>query len=83
LGWLNPLALDDMLAKVLAIALLMISWWLLELLPPAVLTLLPLILFPLCGISKIEETSRAYSNPVIFLFMGGFFGTGYRKMGFT
>jgi sodium-dependent dicarboxylate transporter 2/3/5 len=30
------------------------------------------VLFPLLGIGTIEATAASYSNPVIFLFMGGF-----------
>ena len=37
-----------------------------------VVALLPLILFPLLNISKLEETAAPYANPIIFLFMGGF-----------
>jgi len=37
-----------------------------------VVALLPLILFPLLKISKLDETAAPYANPVIFLFMGGF-----------
>lgn len=59
-------------AKVLAIAGLMITWWVTEALPMPVVALLPLILFPLLKISKLEETAAPYANPIIFLFMGGF-----------
>ncbi len=59
-------------AKVLAIAGLMITWWITEALPMPVVALLPLILFPLLNISKLDETAAPYANPIIFLFMGGF-----------
>ncbi len=61
-----------MAAKVLAIAGLMITWWVTEALPMPVVALLPLILFPLLKISKLDETAAPYANPIIFLFMGGF-----------
>jgi len=57
---------------VLAIAGLMILWWLTEALPIPVVALIPLILFPVCGIMKLDEAARSYSNPVVFLFLGGF-----------
>ena len=59
-------------AKVLAIAGLMITWWVTEALPMPVVALLPLIFFPLLKISKLDETAAPYANPVIFLFLGGF-----------
>jgi sodium-dependent dicarboxylate transporter 2/3/5 len=46
---------------------------------PAV-AIIPLVLFPLLGISKISETAAPYANEVIFLFMGGFMiGLGIEK----
>lgn len=59
-------------AKVLAIAALMITWWVTEALPMPVVALLPLILFPLFKISTLKATGAFYGNEVIFLFMGGF-----------
>lgn len=68
----NPLSLDAKGARVLAVAALMISWWILEALPMPVVALLPVILFPVMNIAKLEETTAPYANSVIFLFMGGF-----------
>jgi len=56
----------------LAVAGLMITWWVNEALPMPVVALLPLILFPLLGINTIKATAASYGNEVIFLFMGGF-----------
>ena len=72
LFFVNPFAVGEGANKVLAIAALMITWWVTEALPMPVVALLPLILFPLLKISKLEETATSYANPVIFLFMGGF-----------
>ena len=68
----NPFALKADAAKAVAVAILMISWWITEALPMPAVALLPLILHPLLQLSTIEEASKSYSNPVIFLFMGGF-----------
>lgn len=73
LYWINPLSLDPKGARVLALAALMIFWWVSEALPLPVVALTPLILFPLLGIQSIKTTAVGYSNPVVFLFMGGFF----------
>jgi sodium-dependent dicarboxylate transporter 2/3/5 len=72
LYFINPFAVDEEANKVLAIAGLMITWWVTEALPMPVVALLPLILFPLLKIAKLEETAAPYANPIIFLFMGGF-----------
>lgn len=68
----NPFGLDAVANKAVAIAVLMITWWISEALPMPAVALVPLILLPLLNVSSMEETAKAYSNPVIFLFMGGF-----------
>lgn len=72
LYFLNPFQVSPVAAKVLAVGALMITWWVTEALPMPVVALLPLILFPLLKISKLDETAAPYANPVIFLFLGGF-----------
>jgi solute carrier family 13 (sodium-dependent dicarboxylate transporter), member 2/3/5 len=71
--WFNPLGVETKANTVLAIAVLMIGWWVFDAMPLPVVALLPLVLFPLAGIQNIKETSKAYSDSVIYLFMGGFF----------
>lgn len=63
---------SDIQASVLAVAGLMILWWITEALPMPVVALVPLVFFPLSGVMKFEEATRPYSNPVVFLFLGGF-----------
>lgn len=76
----NPLGLDGSALRVLAVAALMISWWITEAIPMPAVAIIPLVLFPLMGISKISETAAPYANEVIFLFMGGFMiGLGIEK----
>jgi len=72
LYFVNPLGVEHTANKVLAVAGLMITWWVSEALPMPVVALLPLVLFPLLNISKLEAAASGYANPVIFLFMGGF-----------
>ncbi len=69
---LNPFNLGEDATKAVAVAILMITWWITEALPMPAVALLPLVLQPLLGLGTIEEVSKSYSNPVIFLFMGGF-----------
>lgn len=56
----------------LAVALLMATWWITEVVPLAVTSLLPVALFPLLGIMDGGKTASTYFNHVIFLFIGGF-----------
>lgn len=59
--------------KVLAVAAWVISWWVTDAVPFSVTALLPLILFPSLGVLPIAKAAAPYANPIIFLFMGGFF----------
>lgn len=54
------------------LALWMAIWWLSEAVPLAATALLPLALAPLLGLAPLETVARAYSHPLIFLFLGGF-----------
>ena len=56
----------------MAIALLMAGWWITEVIPLAITSLLPVVLFPLLGVMDGKSVSSAYFNHVIFLFIGGF-----------
>ncbi|MEZ2122943.1 MULTISPECIES: DASS family sodium-coupled anion symporter [unclassified Corynebacterium] len=55
-----------------AIATLMGIWWMTEAIPIPITALLPLVLFPAFNVAKIKDFSGAYTQDVIFLFMGGF-----------
>lgn len=57
---------------VLACTIWISLWWITEAVELVVTSLLPLIIFPLSGALTIGETSSAYGNPFIFLFLGGF-----------
>jgi sodium-dependent dicarboxylate transporter 2/3/5 len=69
----NPFSLAPKSVTVLSIAFAMISWWVLEAAPLAVVALVPIVVFPLLGIASIKEVTKSYSDSTIFLFMGGFF----------
>jgi sodium-dependent dicarboxylate transporter 2/3/5 len=59
--------------KTISVALWMITWWITESAPIPVTALIPLIFFPLLGVLPMKEAAAPYADPVIFLFMGGFF----------
>lgn len=71
--FVNPLSFTSEQVFVSAIALLMIAFWTLELLPLPVVALFPILIFPYHDVLSWDSISKAYSNPMIFLFMGGFF----------
>ncbi len=55
-----------------AVALLMATWWVTEVIPISATAMLPLVFFPVLGIGDIAVTATPYANPMIFLFLGGF-----------
>ena len=55
-----------------SVAGLMVVWWITEALPLAATALVPLVLFPLLGITSGNEVAAVYMNSTIFLFIGGF-----------
>lgn len=59
--------------KVLSVAAWVIAWWVTDAVPFSVTALLPLVLFPALGVMSASKAAAPYANPIIFLFMGGFF----------
>jgi sodium-dependent dicarboxylate transporter 2/3/5 len=59
-------------SQVIAVAAWMIIWWIFEAVPLAVTALLPVVLFPLTGISNVKEATAPYGDRFVFLFLGGF-----------
>lgn len=70
--YLNPLGLEPAAAKVMAVAVTMLAWWLSEALPMPLVALVPLVAFPLLHIMKMEQAATSYGSSVVFLFLGGF-----------
>ena len=58
--------------NMMAVAILMAIWWITEVVPLAITSLIPVALFPLLGIMSGKDVSATYFNHVIFLFIGGF-----------
>ena len=69
----NPEALSIEAQRAAAIFVWMGIWWATEAVPIAITALIPLVFFPLLGVSSIEETAAPYANKNVFLFLGGFF----------
>lgn len=83
----NPPGLNTEAWKVLAVAALMLIWWVTEAVPLAVSALVPLVVLPLLAVQpindkgypagieeamKMADVSSPYASPIVFLFMGGF-----------
>ena len=49
------------------------AFWISEILPFPVTALLPLVIFPAAGIASVQAAAAPFSNPVIYLFLGGIF----------
>ena len=59
-------------AALLGIIALMVALWTNEGLPLAVVSLMPIVLFPAFSILDTKATTLNYAHPIIFLFLGGF-----------
>jgi len=59
-------------AILIALIALLVILWTNEALPIGVVSLLPIILFPAFELIDVKTATANYSNPTIFLFMGGF-----------
>lgn len=67
---------------VFGLVLWMLLWWFTEAVPLAATALLPLVVFGISGTLDDTALAMSYSNPLIFLFMGGFFlARGIEKHG--
>lgn len=73
--WLAPApdGLSPSGQAVAGLAAWMAVWWLTTAVPLAVTALLPLVLLPLISPIRVDEVARPYADPIIFLFLGGFF----------
>ncbi len=69
---IEPGTLSEKSILVLGMGAWMVSWWATEAMPIPITALLPMVIFPLAGVSSVREASAPYGDPVIFLFMGGF-----------
>jgi solute carrier family 13 (sodium-dependent dicarboxylate transporter), member 2/3/5 len=59
-------------AAMAALVVWMAVWWISEATPIPVTSLLPVVLFPLLGITDLAKAAGFYGKDVIFLFLGGF-----------
>lgn len=67
----TPAGLPEAAQYTAGITLWMAIWWITEVVHTAVTALLPLVLFPLCGVMPLPEVSAEFGNQIIFLFLAG------------
>ena len=70
--WMHPAMMPPDAVKVMAVTVWVSIWWVTEAVPLPVTSLLPIVLFPLMNVMKIEDATTAYGHPLIFLYIGGF-----------
>ncbi len=69
----NPQGMPESAYAVFCVTIWMALWWITEAVPIAVTALLPIVLFPLLGVMDIGNTTAAYGDKFVFLYLGGFF----------
>lgn len=67
-----PEVMNPEARRVMAVALLMATWWISEAVPIPVTALLPIALFPSMGVMSAADVTAPYANHIIYLFLGGF-----------
>ncbi len=67
-----PIPIPFVQKAVFSQATLMAFYWATEALPIPVTSLFPLVLFPLFRVESAENVAKAYADPIIYLFLGGF-----------
>ncbi|MGR9115662.1 MAG: SLC13 family permease [Gammaproteobacteria bacterium] len=72
LGGIGQYGLSAQHATLLGIVAFLVTLWTNEGLPMGVVSLLPLLIFPSFELVGFNEVTVNYSNPIIFLFIGGF-----------
>lgn len=68
----TPEGMSDIAKIVLAMAALMIVWWITEAIPTYATALLPLGLLPVLGVAPIEDVAPEYMNPIVIMILGMF-----------
>lgn len=67
----TPVGMTPAAHRLVSVAVLMAGLWVTQAVPLAATSLLPLALFPLFGIQTAEDTSKAFVEDVLFLYIGG------------
>ena len=68
----GPVVATTSVRCVLGLTLWMAAWWMTEVVPLAVTSLLPLAVLPLAGVASARTVTPTYFDETIALFLGGF-----------
>jgi sodium-dependent dicarboxylate transporter 2/3/5 len=68
-----PAGMEGPAWRVTGLAGWMALWWLTTIIPLEATALLPLVVLPLVAARPVEAAAAPYADPVVFLFLGGFF----------
>ncbi len=68
-----PEALGEPAWRVAGLAAWMAVWWLSAVVPLEATALLPIVLLPVAVGMPVDSVTASYADPIIFLFLGGFF----------
>jgi sodium-dependent dicarboxylate transporter 2/3/5 len=63
---------DETQSRLIGVVVFLVALWTNEALPLGVVSLLPIVLFPILDILPANSTTINYSKSIIFLFLGGF-----------
>jgi sodium-dependent dicarboxylate transporter 2/3/5 len=63
---------NDTQSRLIGMVVLLVSLWTNQAIPMGVVSILPIVMFPLLGILDTNSTTANYSKSIIFLFLGGF-----------
>ena len=63
---------NPMIARTLGVLLIVAFCWVTEIIPLAVSSLFPVVLFPRLGVISAGDVSKEYFNDTIFMFLAGF-----------
>ncbi len=69
---LSNTSLADPARLTAGLATWMVLWWVLEVVPLAITSLLPVAVLPLTGVMTLKEAAAPFAHEIIFLFLGGF-----------
>ena len=58
--------------RVCGLAMWMALWWMTEAMPLSVTSLIPIVVLPIANILPMKTALSSFSNPIVFLFLGGF-----------
>ena len=80
--WIAERGLGDAAAWTAGVTFLTAFWWMVEPIPIAATSLIPIAVLPLVGVLTSKEVSAAYGNEMILLLAGGFMlSKGMEKSG--